>query len=230
MSGDEWDICSDPTPMLEFLRGKASDRKLRLFACACCRRIGHMIINPQALNLLKVAEQFADQTAGDTERHDGRQLAQQLAQGKGITRAPTIPKWERRAISTVYYALARNAGEAAVNSSQIAHDALIWRAGGHLSCDWRRIKNDEDAAQAHLLRDIFGNPFQPIAVDAKWRTPNVIALAQTIYEKQAFHLMPELDAALEQAGCTDAEVLAHCRQYGDHVRGCWLIDLLLGKE
>jgi hypothetical protein len=88
----------------------------------------------------------------------------------------------------------------------------------------------EQAAQSRLIRDIFGNPFRPVTFDSAWRTANVLGLAQTIYDARAFDRMPILADALEDAGCTSAEILTHCRQPGDHVRGCWVVDLILGKE
>ena len=66
--------------------------------------------------------------------------------------------------------------------------------------------------------------------DPRWRTSNVTALAQAIYDDRAFDRLPILADALEDAGCTDADILNHCRQPGEHVRGCWVVDLVLGKE
>jgi len=83
---------------------------------------------------------------------------------------------------------------------------------------------------AFLIRCFFGNPFRPIHVDPSWLTSTVVALSQTIYEEHAFHIMPILADALEDAGCTNAEILGHCRGSGPHARGCWVLDLLLRKE
>ncbi|OAI54376.1 hypothetical protein AYO44_03650 [Planctomycetaceae bacterium SCGC AG-212-F19] len=81
-----------------------------------------------------------------------------------------------------------------------------------------------------LLRDVFGNPFRRVKVDPAWRTSTVVALAEPIFAERAFDQMPVLGDALEDAGCIDTEVLAHCRAGGEHVRGCWVVDLLLGRE
>ena len=83
---------------------------------------------------------------------------------------------------------------------------------------------------AGLLRDIFGNPFRSVTLDPTWRTSTVVALANSIYEERAFEHMPILADALEDAGCTSADILNHCREPGEHVRGRWVVDLLLGKE
>ena len=85
-----------------------------------------------------------------------------------------------------------------------------------------------------LLRDVFGNPFRPPPViDPSWFASNDSAIrkmAQSIYDARAFDRLPLLADALEDAGCTDADILSHCRTPGEHVRGCWVVDLLLGKS
>ena len=83
---------------------------------------------------------------------------------------------------------------------------------------------------AMLLRDIVGNPFRPFSVDPAWLTSTVVTLATGIYEQRAFDRMPILADALQDAGCEDADILNHCRGGGPHVRGCWVVDLLLGKS
>jgi len=83
------------------------------------------------------------------------------------------------------------------------------------------------------LRDIFGNPFRPVTVNPGWLAWNdgtVPRIAQAIYDERAFDRMTILADALEDAGCTDQDILGHCRSGGEHVRGCWVVDLLLGKE
>ena len=87
----------------------------------------------------------------------------------------------------------------------------------------------ERTAQTELFRDIFGNPFRPVAADPAWLTPTVQSIAAAIYEDRAFDRLPILADALEEAGCTNADVLLHCRQPAEHVRGCWVVDLMLGK-
>jgi hypothetical protein len=90
--------------------------------------------------------------------------------------------------------------------------------------------NSERAAQCHLLNDIFGNPFHPASFNPAWRTRTAVNLAHAIYDERAFDRMPILGDALEEAGCTNADILDHCRQPGEHVKGCWVVDSVLGKE
>jgi hypothetical protein len=99
-----------------------------------------------------------------------------------------------------------------------------WQGAGDVVID-AVIKQDFVRAA-----DIFGNPFRPITLDPAWQTANVRALAQAIYDDRAFERMPILGDALEDAGCTHADILTHCRQPGEHVRGCWVVDLVLAKQ
>jgi hypothetical protein len=71
---------------------------------------------------------------------------------------------------------------------------------------------------------------RPLTIDSSWLTSTVKRLADSIYERKAFERLPILGDALEDAGCNNADILHHCRQQGDHVGGCWVVDLLLGKE
>jgi len=89
------------------------------------------------------------------------------------------------------------------------------------------------AAEAYLcrlLRCVFGNPFRPVVVGRTWRSAAVMGLARGIYADRAFDRLPILADALEEAECDDADLLTHCRSDGPHVRGCWAVDLVLGKE
>ena len=91
------------------------------------------------------------------------------------------------------------------------------------------VWDEHEAAQAAVLRDIFGNPFRPVTADRSWLTSTVVSLAQGIYAERAFDRLPILADALQDAGCEHPDVLGHCRGSGPHVRGCWVVDLLLGK-
>ena len=121
----------------------------------------------------------------------------------------------------------------------VAHDPRSnprWKIGPTRTLYENIIDNtfrSERLAQACIVRDIFGNPFCPVIVDPTWlarQEAAVARIAQTIYDERRFADMPILADALEEAGCTDADILNHCRQPGEHVRGCWVVDLLLGKS
>jgi hypothetical protein len=81
-----------------------------------------------------------------------------------------------------------------------------------------------------LLPEIWGNPFLPASFSVAWRTNDAVALARQMYESRDFGAMPILADALQEAGCDNEDILAHCRGDGPHVRGCWVVDLVLGKE
>ncbi|AWM42422.1 hypothetical protein C1280_28270 [Gemmata obscuriglobus] len=88
----------------------------------------------------------------------------------------------------------------------------------------------EAKQQTVLVRDIFGNPFRPVRFDMGWLTGAAVSLADAIYRGQAFERLPVLADALEASGCDDPSILAHCRSGAPHVRGCWAVDLVLGRR
>jgi hypothetical protein len=91
----------------------------------------------------------------------------------------------------------------------------------------------EEKNQCELLRDIFGNPFRAVTFDLSWLSWNagiIAKLAHAIYNDPGFDRLPVLADALEEAGCANSDILNHCRQLGEHVRGCWVVDLILGKS
>jgi len=104
-----------------------------------------------------------------------------------------------------------------------------------LGWSWPREAQDENLKErgktwCPIIRCVFGNPFRPVAFDPNWRTSTAVALAQQIYASRDFSAMPILADALQDTGCDNAGILDHCRGPGPHVRGCWVVDLVLGKE
>lgn len=203
MMEGEWQTAREPHGLLGYLQssGIASDRKLRLFAVACSHRIWSHI-DSQGRMAVEVAERFADGSATPEELRAAR-LA---CQGAGL--------------QTSWYAAVSNAAIAARNAARSAQ-------AGAASQDQ---ESAELLAQSNLLRDIFGNPFRPITIEPGCRAPEVLGMAQTMYERDCFDGLSALSLALEKAGCTAQEVLEHCRAPGIHVRGCWVIDAILDKQ
>ena len=201
----EWQTAFEPHVMLEFLQKaeRASDRKLRLFAVACSRRIW-LWIDALGRAAVEVAESFADGLAGPQEMRAARLACQ---------RAGSRAAWYAAATNPII--AARNAARSA--QAGVANYALLGSEGV------------EVAAQATLVREIFGDHFRQISVDPAL-TAGVVKLAQMIYNDRTFDQMPFLADELEKAGCVNQEILSHCREPGPHVRGCWLVDLVLGKE
>jgi hypothetical protein len=218
----EWLACTDPVAMLEFLRDKASDRKLRLFACAYCRAVResqHMLPG----TAVAVAERYADGLASDEDLASER---------RGVPFPNEYSEW-------------------VVGLS--AYDGA-WQSVDWLTSARDLMKIDPDALRhfpiplddivkrsVFLLRDIFGSlPFRHVTLSPAvltWNSAVVVRLAQAVYEDR--HL-PEgtlyntrlliLADALEEAGCLDADILGHLRGPRPHVRGCWAVDLCLGKS
>ncbi|WP_232056353.1 hypothetical protein [Tuwongella immobilis] len=92
------------------------------------------------------------------------------------------------------------------------------------------VDEKQRAELSKIQRDIFGNPFRQVIFDPAWRTSSVLLLANQIYESRDFSVLPFLFDALQDGGCVNQDILTHCREPGIHVRGCWVIDLILGKE
>jgi hypothetical protein len=112
---------------------------------------------------------------------------------------------------------------------ELAAAAFGWAASAEDG--FAGAKKAERDQQAQVVREIFGNPFRPVAFDPAWRTSDVMLLAGGIYEERAFDRMPILADALQDADCTSADILTHLRDGGAvHYRGCWALDLVLDKE
>ncbi len=118
---------------------------------------------------------------------------------------------------------------AGISPDTAAAAALIDTTGsGAEACDSYEARVDTElAAQVPLLRDLFGRPADLISLDRDWLTPVVVGLARGIYDNWAFDRLPILADALQDAGCVDERVLAHCRGPGPHTRGCWVVDWVL---
>lgn len=231
MTEDAWRIGTDPEVLLDFLEGRSSSRKLRLFACACCRRIWPLLTDERSRRAVEVAERYADGLASEAEREAAAQDAEDAADELSDLSLEEGTGPDSPASSAAAAAL--NTLDEDVAASDPEGSAPFYAATNALLAlpdPTPAQAAAERAAQCQLLRDLFGPlPFRPIRVAASWRTPDVTALARTIYEGRAFTRLPELADALERAGCTDAEILAHCRQPGEHVRGCWVVDLVLDR-
>ena len=120
------------------------------------------------------------------------------------------------------------AAEAAAASAAEVIRFKAWRQGA----DYDTAEAAEEREQVRLLRDIFGNPFRFPLIDPawlRWSDGTVVKMAQSIYDDRTFDRLPILADALEESGCHDTDILSHCREPAEHVRGCWVIDLVLAK-
>jgi hypothetical protein len=213
--------------MFRFLGGDLSERKLRLFACACCRRLwddfegyegglgpewGRAMIEMFRRPLL-VAEAYADSQASESEMLEAGGWRNDFG------------GWADEGPEFAYIACTGDAEELRGITAQVLYH------GSNLDA------KQERKVQASLLRDVFGNPFRPVVFDPGWRTPAVVSLAEAAYEERSLPagtLIPSrlavLSDALEEAGCTNADLLGHLRSPGPHVRGCWAVDLVRAAQ
>jgi hypothetical protein len=278
----DWPADTDPGPMLNFLRGKAiaTERKLRLFAVACCRRADGLM-SDKSRRAMEVAEQYADGAAADADLQNaydaaysawraGREFAAHCVAGAVRAACMGSPDPARYAEVSRSIGVDTAAGYAATNSAEAvafakAGDALdrlaVVRTHYLLKIEnrrefrsvgfyvyqvddpgWATAVASERCVQSRLLGDIFGNPFRARgpAADPVWHDcpgGTVRELARVAYEERR---LPEgtleparlamLADALEDAGCADADLLGHLRGPGLHCRGCWAVDLLLGRK
>jgi hypothetical protein len=231
MTEAEWLACEIPTDALRFIkqhrgmRRQKKQRKQRLFSVACCRRIWPLIGNDRCRACVEVAERFAD----------GQATSEELRAAE----AEASAVWSNRAADDALFACVqvcwdRNDGmhvstsalSAVFKQQQTEAGKPVEPLGGRTqgACP------SEEREQCRLLRCLFGNPFRPISLASRFVSPTVAALAATISDEHAFDRLPVLADALEDAGCDNADLLAHLRGPGPHVRGCWALDLVLGKE
>jgi hypothetical protein len=252
-----WFSCTDPRAMCVLLRGKERGRKYRLFASACCRRVAHLLTDERSHHALDVFESFLDGeltlkefSFGEREAADACAAQARIAaadeSSRGVAEADRV-----RLFACMFAAQAVTACFGNVTSVPAdCCGALRGYGTAGLMDDTQLretgdgIETTERAAQSALLRDVFGNPFNPIALDPVWRSSAVVSRARTMYASRDFSAMPDLAEELLDAGCENERILNHCRystpQAAEpatgrstrdcpHVRGCWVVDQILGK-
>jgi hypothetical protein len=270
MTEREWLACTDPSTMLEFLRGRASDRKLRLFACACVRRVWHLIL-PQDYedwrHAVEKAEEHADGLLTLAELWDHAiltRLKDEMEFGKcwlfhagAAARAASNWSdadgrwchWRERCVGfsvEMATTAAAHAAEAAAYHTALpdwtGQDILYSGPDeGTTGPAWQAALLGEQEVQTVLVRDTIGPlPFRPVSIASSvtaWNEGTVVRLAQAAYDNRRlpegtldFDCLAVLADALEDAGCSDPDILTHLRGLGPHVRGCWVVDLLLEKS
>jgi hypothetical protein len=212
MTEGEWLTCKRPDKMLVFVRTAMSQRKQRYFGFACCRRVWSFLSDPRCRTGLEAAEQHADELLQEDEL---------MAIQQGVWAAGLDPAVQRHAAYAVCFA-------ASGSAERCAHHAVALRG---------QFRASERSAQADLLRDVIGNPFQQVTVDPVWQSRPVLSLAHAAYDERTLP-SGELDMArlavladaFEEAGCDNADILNHLRSPGPHLRGCWPLDLLTNRS
>lgn len=213
MTQSEWLFNSDVRALLVHLGPGASRRKLRLFACACAAAPLRGPVAPECLDALRVAQAYAD---GDADLDDLSAAADRAL--------PVLDKLDppRPADPTQWLVPWRGPRCRAAELIRLALRPILTTDDLTRLWDW-------EVPDAMRLRDIFGNPFVPAPFDPRWQTADVVAVARGIYAEQAYDRLPILIDALMDAGCNDREVFAHFRRVPPHAKGCYMLDMLLGK-
>lgn len=247
MTEEEWlTYRREPKVMLSWLRTKATNRKKRLFGCACCRRIWDLIRNENSRSAVLLAEQFADGLVTEEDR------AAAHAEAEAIAQQSSSPDQHPRALWACANVLHKYAGiaiNAYYNAAQVAQWHALVTAGlyGSRSQEADSLNtlayNEELAQQCSLVRELFGNPFHPMPPRQGkrdweeqrrgWLDANdgvARKLTEVIDTEARFSDCPVLADALEEAGCAEASLLDHLRGSRPHIRGCWAVDLLREKE
>jgi hypothetical protein len=231
MTEAEWRTATDPQAMLvelwrrsrgwrAWLRGFFGDRgerrrlerRARLFACACCRRIEPLLCDAKLTNAVEVAERYADGTATAAELEAARETAKESPWGaaaRAATRTAWVDPWE-----------------AAAQAAMHAVAAVEWAAEG----DWRAASAALRLEQCALLHDLFDDVFHPPSpLYPGWLPAETLEEAWLIYQKRRFEDLPRLAQQLAAVGCDRAPLLEHLRGPGPHARGCWALDQVLGR-
>jgi hypothetical protein len=253
MTEQEWLSCTDPKAMLDFLQGQAIGRKLRLFAAACCRRVWPLLNGEPFRTAVQRAELFADGVVTKEDMTEARDAAIPLfvhLHG-GEDEAPAaalsaagVPAPKKSFLDQLLDAFSDPWWEDEFDKGDPHAPAVVtarhaaWataHAQGQRPVSGSAGEVAEQQRQAGILSDLF-NPFRPATVSPAWRTPQVLVLAQAAYDERELPAgtldlarLVVLADALEEAGCSDQTVLGHLRKAGPHVRGCWAVDLILGK-
>jgi hypothetical protein len=231
MTEAEWLSCTDPVRMIEHMPEPISERKGRLLMCACCRLIDLQgVSDSMAESLLEVAERYAEFAATGDEFEAARKAS----------RAAEEEHPHMEAVSATL--MSRVWGPPTLGHCPLDvfrfltryryRDIWLQISLGHASdSNLPQSFGSAMATSATVLRHLVGNPFRPAHFDTAWRTPDALALATAAYDSRRYHDLPILADALEDAGCSNAEILKHCRNSNEiHFRGCWVVDLVLGKE
>lgn len=222
-SEQDWTENQHPTALLDFVRqSKFSFRKMRLLMCAFARQMPDDRANADDWQALLASERYADSAIAHDELHQLRMLHAVRRRHGNRWSYPLLGP--NKLLRDSCLQVLRSTVEARIDTTANRPD-------------WQEIKElrhallgGERPPFAALIREVFGNPFRPVTLDSRWQTETAVALAAGIYAERAFDRMPILADALEDAGCDHAGVLTHCRDDGPHVRGCWVVDLVLGKE
>ena len=243
-----WRHWNDFAAMARELENQPNPRKMRLAACACLRRVWALFDDPRLWTAVEAAEDYANfrvnrqrlKAVRSSLAAIGEESRRQVVYDKAA-----VPDWADTDPDHAEWRVLASADDLpAVRKMRLVDlvlnsNALTWYSLSSVSNGVTQLVRqspiedslEEQKAHCELLRDVFGNPFRPVHFSPDWRTDTAISLARVMYDAREFSAMPILADALQDAGCDNDDILTHCRDTAlTHVRGCWVVDLVLGKE
>lgn len=253
MTEQEWLACSEPQAMLESLGNNISDRKLRLWISACVQQVPELLQEERWRTELEWTEYCVEnpQESLCAETTNSGPLLGMVCELDNLlsppgcaSQSPNLQEgiwaiWRAKFGRLMAYCQERTsvgASNVPLRAALIAMTIAPWAVAKRINpLDGPARETAlarEEEIQCDLLRDIWGNPFRSVTLDPSWLTWNnncVVRIAEGIYADRAFNHLPILADALEDAGCIDQQILTHLRGPGNHVRGCFAVDLCLGK-
>jgi hypothetical protein len=215
MTEAEWLTTDMPSPMLRGYPGRCDGRKVRLIACACLRAHRSFQIDALTRQYVEVAEKVLDGCADEQEWWALWKAVRRSASACTSVEEPDYQRYDLLGSFTPY-TFTGNVSDLFTRECPLPRAGRLARSVKRTQCAW--------------LRCVLGNPFRPVSFSSEWRTDTALALARTMYERRDFSAMPILADALQDAECDNPDILEHCHSPGPHVRGCWVVDLVLGKE
>lgn len=242
MTEAEWLTCDTPTLLLAHVRGTLSQRKDRLLAAALCSVIRDFILDERLRRAIEVAEKFADAEASTDELAAAYEKVVAAGREQRWFNQAEGREWDdaqTMAADAVSYCAVPDSSFLTVRTSHAADTATY---GAEPDCSYLSMSSAQRALSAaayrntldtdtplflRFVRDVAGNPFRRSSMPSPML--NVTRLARAIYAKRAFDRLPILADTLEDSGCIDQGILEHLRDSGPHVRGCWALDMVLGK-
>lgn len=217
MTEAEWLTCDDAPPLMWHLKDQVTNRKWHLLAVSCWRRVWALLTEGDRLGV-EIAERFIEGEASEEEMKAALN-----------DQAPPYVGPASRIVAEPACSIITHTDDAQWVAKMSVENSM--EVSTAFAQDEATACTSEGSAQAALVRDIFGNPFRPVTFSPAWRTDTAVAIARQMYEFREFGAMPILADALQDAGCDNDDILSHCRDANQvHVRGCWVVDLVLGKE
>jgi hypothetical protein len=222
LTENEWQTCKNPEPLF-FDRLEAAGgltRKLQLWGCGSARLVFSFMDDARSRRAVETAERYADGLATVFEAAAAHEDAMKVWDERFPSRDPKTDS--EFAVFVAFQVIACPID----NWASVA--TLLARTGP--AAELTELFWQNERMLADLLRDVYGNPFRPVKIEQGCLLPEIIELAGSIYDQRKFEWMASLGKLLVDAGCTEPAIIDHCRNTPMHIRGCWLLDVLLNKN